>query len=239
MRTPADIAFVPMEPCHLAWGRSAADASALHRPAGGGQARSEDEVALLMPRIIDVLNGYLRAVEVAELEDPTRWCGCGRRCCAGFRSSPAKAGCATCLSPNSCFIEEAADGTDFRYSDGAGAFGAAIYCYVLSRPAEEIHHAGKRHGQGDCGAVGTGRRHDQGAGPARGRRQPARPTPRIDDRRAEAAAARMELLLASMHDLPEPEPARRPAAPDDAEADEREESALHPATARPNLEAAE
>ncbi len=29
-----------------------------------------EEVTLLMPRILDVLNGYLRAVEIAELEDP-------------------------------------------------------------------------------------------------------------------------------------------------------------------------
>ncbi len=29
------------------------------------------EVTLLLPRILDVLNGYLRAVEVAQLEDPT------------------------------------------------------------------------------------------------------------------------------------------------------------------------
>jgi flagellar protein FliL len=29
------------------------------------------EVTLLKPRILDVLNSYLRAVEVAELEDPS------------------------------------------------------------------------------------------------------------------------------------------------------------------------
>jgi flagellar protein FliL len=29
------------------------------------------EVTLLMPRILDVLNGYLRAVDVTQLEDPT------------------------------------------------------------------------------------------------------------------------------------------------------------------------
>lgn len=31
----------------------------------------EQDVALLAPRILDVLNGYLRAVDVTELEDPT------------------------------------------------------------------------------------------------------------------------------------------------------------------------
>lgn len=30
-----------------------------------------EEVALLMPRILDVLNGYLRAIDPAELEDPS------------------------------------------------------------------------------------------------------------------------------------------------------------------------
>ncbi len=30
-----------------------------------------DEVEAIKPRIVDVLNGYLRAVELAELEDPT------------------------------------------------------------------------------------------------------------------------------------------------------------------------
>lgn len=30
----------------------------------------EEEVAVLMPRVLDVLNGYLRAVDVKELEDP-------------------------------------------------------------------------------------------------------------------------------------------------------------------------
>lgn len=30
-----------------------------------------DDVRLLQPRIVDVLNGYLRAVDLAELEDPT------------------------------------------------------------------------------------------------------------------------------------------------------------------------
>ena len=32
--------------------------------------KGADEVTLLIPRILDVLNGYLRAVEVSELGDP-------------------------------------------------------------------------------------------------------------------------------------------------------------------------
>ena len=31
----------------------------------------QPDVTLLLPRVIDVLNSYLRAVEVADLEDPT------------------------------------------------------------------------------------------------------------------------------------------------------------------------
>jgi flagellar FliL protein len=67
----ADIAFVSIEPMILSLGPAAdsnhlrfgaeLEVSTLHQP----------EVALLLPRILDVLNGYLRAVEVSELEDPS------------------------------------------------------------------------------------------------------------------------------------------------------------------------
>lgn len=66
-----DIAFVPIAPMVISLGE-------------GGTARHlrftaqvevtkphEAEVALLMPRILDVLNGYLRAIDVHDLEDPT------------------------------------------------------------------------------------------------------------------------------------------------------------------------
>ncbi len=66
-----DIAFVPVSPLVVSLGSS-----------GGGRylhftsqlevnKSAEEEVALLLPRILDVLNGYLRAVEIKELEDPT------------------------------------------------------------------------------------------------------------------------------------------------------------------------
>ena len=45
------------------------------------------EVAALMPRVLDVLNTYLRAVEVARPRGARRRSrGCGRRCCGGCRS---------------------------------------------------------------------------------------------------------------------------------------------------------
>ena len=66
-----DIAFVPIEPLVISLGAAAQSRhlrfTAQLEVAGAHSA----EVALLQPRILDVLNGYLRAVDVAELEDPT------------------------------------------------------------------------------------------------------------------------------------------------------------------------
>lgn len=66
-----DIAFVPLEPLVISLGGAAQSRhlrfTAQLEVAGPHSA----EVSLLQPRILDVLNGYLRAVEVAELEDPT------------------------------------------------------------------------------------------------------------------------------------------------------------------------
>lgn len=66
-----DIAFVPIDPVVISLG-AAAQNSHLRMIAQleVGKPHAE-EVTLLMPRILDVLNGYLRAVEVAQLEDPT------------------------------------------------------------------------------------------------------------------------------------------------------------------------
>ena len=66
-----DISFVPVDPIVISLGPGA---SARHlrftsqlevsKPLAG-------EVTLLLPRIMDVLNGYLRAIDVAQLEDPS------------------------------------------------------------------------------------------------------------------------------------------------------------------------
>lgn len=65
-----DIAFVPLEPMVVSLG-SKAGGRFLHFT---GQIEvgktAEPDVILLLPRILDVLNGYLRAVETTELEDP-------------------------------------------------------------------------------------------------------------------------------------------------------------------------
>ncbi len=66
-----DIAFVPVDPLVVSLG-SQSRARHLRFASQLEVARPhQDEVTMLMPRILDVLNGYLRAVEVNELEDPS------------------------------------------------------------------------------------------------------------------------------------------------------------------------
>jgi flagellar FliL protein len=66
-----DIAFVPINPLVVSLGPSAGGRY-LHFTSQLEVGKSaEEEVTLLLPRILDVLNGYLRAVEIKELEDPT------------------------------------------------------------------------------------------------------------------------------------------------------------------------
>lgn len=65
-----EIAFVPVEPIIISLG-PAARAKHLRFTAQLEVNRgTEADVALLLPRILDVVNGYLRAVEVKRLEDP-------------------------------------------------------------------------------------------------------------------------------------------------------------------------
>ncbi len=66
-----DIAFVPIEPMVVSLGAAGQSRylrfTAQLEVAGAHTA----DVMLLQPRILDVLNSYLRAVDVAELEDPS------------------------------------------------------------------------------------------------------------------------------------------------------------------------
>ena len=66
-----DVAFIPVDQLTISLGpkanaRHLRFASQLEVSAGHA-----DEVKALMPRILDVLNGFLRAVEVEMLEDPS------------------------------------------------------------------------------------------------------------------------------------------------------------------------
>jgi flagellar FliL protein len=63
--------FVAVDPIMISLGPSA---SARHLRFAAQleiEGTHADDVRLLLPRIVDVLNGYLRAVEVAQLEDPS------------------------------------------------------------------------------------------------------------------------------------------------------------------------
>ena len=65
-----DIAFVPVDPLVISLGNGAANRHlrvTSQLEVAGGHA---DEVTHLLPRIMDVMNGYLRAIDVAELENP-------------------------------------------------------------------------------------------------------------------------------------------------------------------------
>ncbi len=65
-----DIAFVPIDPVVISLGPAAtADHLKMSAQLEVGAAYAA-EVQHLMPRILDVLNGYLRAIDVAEIEDP-------------------------------------------------------------------------------------------------------------------------------------------------------------------------
>jgi flagellar FliL protein len=66
-----DVAFVPMEPIMISLPPGAS--AKLLRFAGQLEVAPEHavEVAGLMPRVLDVLNTYLRAVEVRDLEEPS------------------------------------------------------------------------------------------------------------------------------------------------------------------------
>lgn len=66
-----DIAFIPLETLVISLASQPAGRY-LHFTSQIEVAKAHQaDVTLLLPRIMDVLNGYLRAVEVADLEDPT------------------------------------------------------------------------------------------------------------------------------------------------------------------------
>lgn len=65
-----DIAFVPVDPLTVTLPQGAAARHLRFTAQIEVAAPHRDEVAHLMPRILDVMNGYLRAVDVATLQDP-------------------------------------------------------------------------------------------------------------------------------------------------------------------------
>jgi flagellar FliL protein len=64
-----EIKFVALEPMVVSLGADARKVLRFNAQLEVEPSRADD-VSHLMPRILDVLNGYLRAVDIAELEDP-------------------------------------------------------------------------------------------------------------------------------------------------------------------------
>jgi len=67
---PADLAYVPLDPLVISVRDDAGQAHLRFTAQLEVVPAYESDVVSLKPRIIDVLNGYLRAVSVAEMSDP-------------------------------------------------------------------------------------------------------------------------------------------------------------------------
>jgi len=65
-----DVAFVPVDPLVISLGRGSATRHLRFRAELEVATSAKDEVTRLLPRVLDVLNGYLRAVSLADLEEP-------------------------------------------------------------------------------------------------------------------------------------------------------------------------
>ncbi|PTE22943.1 hypothetical protein C5F48_04495 [Cereibacter changlensis JA139] len=92
----------------------------------------------------------------------------------------------------------------------AGAFSASIYCYVLGQRLRRFSTL--EGGMGGAIAVLSAQVDDmtKALDRARGAATGSATTLEALTLRAEAASARLELMLASLHDLPESRPAPRP-----------------------------
>ncbi len=65
------VAFVPLDPIIIAMRAEGRSAHLRFRAELEVAPDRQEEVTLLMPRILDVLNTYLRAVEISEIERPS------------------------------------------------------------------------------------------------------------------------------------------------------------------------
>lgn len=65
------VAFIPLDPLLVSLPRSSANSVLRFSAQLEVLPEYEEEIIAITPRIIDVLNGYLRAVTVEELADPT------------------------------------------------------------------------------------------------------------------------------------------------------------------------
>ena len=66
----ADIDFVPIEPMTISLGPAVENRHLRFRAQLEVPKAKQANVNLLIPRVVDVLNSYLRALDIADLEDP-------------------------------------------------------------------------------------------------------------------------------------------------------------------------
>lgn len=65
------VSFIPLDPLVISIGRGTAARHLRFRAELEVTPGAEEDVTQLSPRVMDVLNSYLRAVEVTDLEDPS------------------------------------------------------------------------------------------------------------------------------------------------------------------------
>jgi hypothetical protein len=120
----------------------------------------------------------------------------------------------------------------------AGSFGAAIYCYVLSTRLKKFTTL--ETGMGGAIAVLSAQVDDMTVAleKARGAATGSAESLEALTARGEAVARKLELLVASLHDLPDPKAPPRPPV-DEAQEDERRLRFVRRRAARDAMEAAE
>jgi len=102
-----------------------------------------------------------------------------------------------------------------------GAFGVAIYCLVLSHRLKKFTTL--ENGMGSAIAVLSAQVDDMTKALEKARSTAAGSTASLEGltTRAEEVAGRIELLLASMHDLPDSPSTNAPVEPDEAQGERR------------------
>ncbi|MGI9395739.1 MAG: flagellar basal body-associated FliL family protein [Boseongicola sp.] len=71
IRFSDDVAFVPVDPMTISMGRPADQRYLRFRAQLEVNADYESDVEALMPRVVDVLNTYLRSITMTDVEDPS------------------------------------------------------------------------------------------------------------------------------------------------------------------------
>ncbi|KMW59026.1 flagellar basal body-associated protein FliL [Candidatus Rhodobacter oscarellae] len=66
-----DVAFVPIEPLVITLGKGSSTRYLKFDAQLEVEPDAESDVTDLLPRVVDVMNGYLRAVSMTDLEEPT------------------------------------------------------------------------------------------------------------------------------------------------------------------------